>query len=94
MTRRKQYPRGQHPYGEAYRRERKRILAGSPMCVWCGERVATTADHEPPLYLAGPHLNLVPACAPCNYSRNNRSSRTNQRQYPPALNWGRNSREW
>ena len=71
------------PYGAAYRRARKKLLAENPFCHWCGAP-ATTADHEPPLSVVGrPHLNLVPACAKCNLGR-----RTSERKYPPA------SREW
>ena len=69
MTARRQYPKGEHPYGPAYKRARAALLAGNPPCWWCG-RPATTADHEPPLHRSpGPHLNLVPACAKCNYGR-------------------------
>lgn len=62
-------PRRGSPYGEAYRRARARILAGNPMCAWCGVTPATTADHDPPLAEAGYHLNLVPACRRCNLGR-------------------------
>lgn len=57
-------------YGRAYQLARKRLLADNPPCHWCGAP-ATTADHEPPVAIAGPHLNLVPACGPCNFGRNN-----------------------
>lgn len=56
-------------YGSAYRRARARLLADNPPCHWCG-KPATTADHEPPMDVVGyPHLNLVPACGPCNFGR-------------------------
>lgn len=68
-------------YGSAYQRARKAILgpAGNgslpfdPPCHWrhpgCAG-IAVTADHEPPMEVTGvPHLNLVPACKPCNYGR-------------------------
>lgn len=58
-------------YGPEYRRRRAEILADDPPCFWCGAP-ATTADHEPPVSVAGPHLNLVPACRKCNSGRGNR----------------------
>lgn len=73
-------------YGAAYRRARAALLAGSPPCHWCGAP-ATTADHEPPIQVAGrPHLQLVPACATCNYGR--RSNTPNLgRSAPPSRDW-------
>ena len=60
-------------YGSAYRRARARLLEGNPPCHWQGPNctgVATTADHEPPMEVCGyRHLNLVPACGPCNFGR-------------------------
>jgi hypothetical protein len=53
-----------------YLRNRKTLLAPKPICHWCHQRRATTADH-----LAGaPHgthelSNLVPACGDCNRLR-------------------------
>ena len=35
--------------GGAYQRARKQLLAGNPVCAYCRERAATTADHVPPL---------------------------------------------
>lgn len=59
----------QRGYGHAYQRARAALLAGSPKCHWC-PAPATTADHEPPIEVAGgPHLQLVPACQKCNYGR-------------------------
>lgn len=69
-------------YGAAYRRARNRLLADNPPCHWCG-KPATTADHEPPMEVCGyPHLNLVPACEPCNYSRSRK-----QRHSTPSRSW-------
>jgi 5-methylcytosine-specific restriction endonuclease McrA len=53
-----------------YLRNRKTLLAGKPMCHWCGVQRATTADH----LVGAPHgthdlSNLVPACARCNRLR-------------------------
>lgn len=66
-------------YGSVYRKARAAILGPSgngnlpadPQCHWWPRpgctRVATTADHVPPIEVAGmAHLNLVPACKPCN----------------------------
>ncbi len=83
-------------YGVGYRRARAAILgpAGNgdlptdPPCHWRGPRctgVATTGDHDPPLEVTGyHHLNLVPACEPCNYGHAGRTARS----YPEA------SRQW
>ena len=74
-------------YGWAYQRRRAEILASKPLCHWGCGRPATTADHEPPISVVGhPHLNLVPACRPCNFSR-----RWNP---PPAIRTSTPSREW
>lgn len=59
-------------YGTAYRKARTALLASNPRCHWCGEP-ATTADHEPPIEVAGLHMNLVPACAPCNFGRHGKT---------------------
>ena len=56
-------------YGSAeYRANRITILKGKPMCHWCGQRPATTADHVRP---EGGHEleNLVPSCWQCNFKR-------------------------
>lgn len=59
----------QRGYGHAYQVARRALLASNPPCHWCGAP-ATTADHEPPIVEVGhPHLNLVPACRPCNLGR-------------------------
>jgi hypothetical protein len=70
-------------YGAAYRRARAALLESNPACHWCGAP-ATTADHEPPIAVAGQaHLQLVPACAPCNYGR--RPERGTSA--PPSRDW-------
>lgn len=70
------------PYDAEYKRRRKILLAGNPMCHWgCGRR-ATTADHVPPVAQAGKHYNLVPACEPCN------KGHVQSPLYPPLF------REW
>lgn len=71
-------------YGRKYRVMRAELLKSNPMCHWnCGRR-ATTADHEPPIAVAGVHYNLVPACAECNYGRQGKSE-----QFTPEP-----SRDW
>lgn len=88
MTKRKRYPKGQHPYGSSYNRERKRILAGNPLCWWCKVAPATTADHEPPLADSpGPHNRLVPACATCNYGRRLKAKPIEPTSAPPSRDW-------
>src|SRR5882672_1705931 len=66
-------PRRGSPYGPAYQRTRRLLLAGRPWCVHClaeGRRVvATEADHQPPLarhrHVDGSGCcRLVPSCAP------------------------------
>lgn len=54
-----------------YQRNRKSILAGSPLCHWCGQAKATQADHLIELDAGGDHsiTNLVPSCASCNARR-------------------------
>ena len=59
-----------------FRKNRLALLEGQPPCHWCGQRIATTADHliEEDRWPAGtPGLNeldnLVAACKPCNSSR-------------------------
>lgn len=54
-----------------YLANRKLILAGTPLCHWCGIRPATTADHLRGAPQGGDHSlsNLVPACATCNRLR-------------------------
>jgi len=56
------------------RRLRAEILATNPTCHWC-PAPATTIDHYPiPVIRGGKtvHGNVVPACAPCNKSRQDR----------------------
>lgn len=72
-------------YGQAYRRARAALLANNPPCHWCGQP-ATTADHEPPMEVCGyEHLNLVPACARCNYGRRNKALKP--AAVTPSRNW-------
>ena len=54
-----------------YQRNRRSILAGSPLCHWCGKAKATQADHLIELDAGGDHsiTNLVPSCASCNARR-------------------------
>lgn len=72
-------------YGKAYKAARKTLLASNPPCHWCGAP-ATTADHEPPIAVVGrPHLQLVPACAKCNYGRQSRPLKPYQPK--PSREW-------
>ena len=45
--------------GHAYRKARARLLASGPVCVWCRERPATTADHVPALAEAPSNLAII-----------------------------------
>ena len=60
----------QRGYDAQYYRNRERVLASSPACVYCG-RQADTVDHVLPVRLGGTSIldNLVPACRRCNLSR-------------------------
>lgn len=77
--------------GHSYQKARERLLASGPVCAWCRERPATTADHVPPLAEApSPDLwvgELVPACHKCNSSRG--AAMTNKRKAAPKT-----SRSW
>ena len=55
----------------AYLQARAAILAGSPLCHWCGTAQATEADHLIEHDAGGNDdtSNLVPACKPCNGRR-------------------------
>ncbi|MFF4652396.1 HNH endonuclease [Streptomyces sp. NPDC001380] len=63
-------------YNAEYRRNRRIVLAGNPLCSLCNLRPAGTADHIVPLSRGGTNnlSNLRPACGPCNYSRGNRTA--------------------
>lgn len=98
MTARKQYPRGQHPYGRLYRLDRAAILGPSgggdlptdPPCHWNGPRctgVGVTADHDPPIEVAGPHRQLVPSCKPCNYGRHGKNLPLRKTYPAPSRAW-------
>jgi 5-methylcytosine-specific restriction endonuclease McrA len=54
-----------------YLKNRKTLLEGNPLCVWCGRVPATTADHLIAVAQGGTNDlgNLVPACEPCNRLR-------------------------
>ena len=70
----KHRPATGHHYGSAYRRIRKRLLAGNPDCAICGERPARIADHRKPVCLGGEtsEANLQPICPPCSLSKTGR----------------------
>lgn len=53
----------------------KRVLnRARGCCYYCGERAVLTMEHVVPLSRGGAHTigNVVPACGPCNYSKNAR----------------------
>lgn len=56
-----------------YERNRAILLASNPPCHYCG-KPATTADHRIAVGDGGTHAlsNLVPACGPCNFSKQDR----------------------
>lgn len=76
-------------YDWAHRRAAKALLAGRPMCWWCGVERATEADHDPPLSSCAPGRwsgRLVPACRTCNASRGGIAGAARRRsagRYPP-----------
>lgn len=60
------------PYHDPrYREIRKRLLAGSPVCSYCGTRKADTIDHIIEVDAGGDHTadNCVPACYKCNAAK-------------------------
>ena len=59
-------------YDWEHRKQRERLLADRPPCVWCRAAVATEADHCPPLgaFPKGEWVGqYVPSCKPCNARR-------------------------
>ena len=53
---------GSKAHGWFHRRRREALLAenlvvNDGLCYWCGERPATVADHDPPLYLFADHAD-------------------------------------
>jgi len=67
-------PDTKHHYNAAFRRIRKRLLAGDPDCAICGERPAKIADHRTPICLGGEtsEANLQAICAPCSLTKTGR----------------------
>ena len=58
-------------YSGTHVRAREQLLASDPLCIHCGDEVATVADHQPPL---SQHVHQegtgccerVPSCRPCS----------------------------
>jgi len=79
-----------------FKRNRRTLLAGHPLCHWCGTREATTADHLTeidrwPANTAGINAldNLVAACKKCNSSRGARYGNLKRQhiyETPPTIN--------
>jgi 5-methylcytosine-specific restriction endonuclease McrA len=67
-----------------YERERARVLAGDPACVYCGRRGTPenpmTAEHPVAVADGGGHAGMVPACRRCNLSRGARLGNERRRQ--------------
>lgn len=59
----------------AWKRARRRLLARSSVCVYCGS-LATEADHRIPVIRGGSdhESNLVPACRSCNRRKGSKST--------------------
>ena len=74
-----------------YRKARKELLASRPLCYWCKEKPATTADHEPPLSaFPDPSLwrgVLLPACLSCNSSRGAKFGNARRKLPRRSRNW-------
>ena len=75
-----------------YKTNRRLLLKEKPLCHWCNNREATTADHlvevdrwpKDQLNVNGLD-NLVPACKPCNSSRGARYGNLKRKSiYEPA----------
>lgn len=74
-----------HAYdSRLYRKNRRIVLEGSPLCAICRKRRATTADHIVPVSWGGDHSleNLRPACGPCNFSRGAKGKRRRRESLP------------
>ena len=74
-----------------FKRNRARLLADEPPCHWCGQAVATEADHLQPTDAGGSNAldNLVPSCKPCNARRGQRYAQAKhqaQTQRPQGFN--------
>ena len=53
-----------------YRKARRELLEGNPVCHWCKKAPATTADHLYEVDNGGSWADgMVPACKPCNSRR-------------------------
>ena len=53
-----------------YRKARRELLEGNPICHWCKRAPATTADHLYEVDNGGSWADgMVPACKPCNSRR-------------------------
>ena len=54
-----------------------RVALYGGRCFYCGAEDANTIDHRVPLARGGSHwpANLVPACGPCNYSKNTKTEK-------------------
>ena len=53
-----------------YRKARRQLLEGNPVCHWCKKAPATTADHLYEVDNGGSWADgMVPACKPCNSRR-------------------------
>ena len=88
----KHRPDTAHHYGAAFKRIRKRLLAGNPMCAICEERPAKIADHRTPICLGGEttEANLQAICPPSLMSKTGKEGaamraakrRARQRQEP------------
>ena len=85
-------------HGQAYRRERRALLAHNPRCqlrIACDGALADSADHDPPLALHDHVLGticcrLVPACLACQHLQGGlmRSGRWRRRALPePSRAW-------
>lgn len=75
-----------HYNNSDYKRNRATLLASNPMCVHCGTRKATTADHLIEVDRGGLHGldNLVPSCQRCNSRRGAQYGNAKPRKRAPS----------
>ena len=93
-------PYNHQTYGQSHRNQRKALLArnrymNGGLCVHCGLRQASVADHQPPLaYFADPKQwvgHYVASCSTCSARQGAvlLNSRATRRRLPD-----RNTRQW
>ena len=78
-------------YSYEYRKARRSLLEGAPLCVYCKVKVADTADHVPPLSSAPSpelwHGDLVACCKSCNSRMGAKLTNDKRRKIKGSRQW-------